>query len=69
MKRFLCWLTGGHKYRDENIKSELVPDDVRQVILSNECIKCGEPTFFIMNVDRKIKNDIIRLKKEMGCGE
>lgn len=62
MNKLLCFLTGGHKYADKNIKTELIPDDTKHVILSNECVKCGEVSFFVMNVDTQIKHDMTALK-------
>lgn len=40
MNRILCFLTGGHKYRDENLQSRLEGDSW---IANNRCIKCGKP--------------------------
>jgi hypothetical protein len=66
MKAFMCFLTGGHKYADENIKSELIPDDTKHIILSNECVKCGCITEFIMDVDAQIKHDMAVMKGGEG---
>ncbi len=62
MQRLLCFLTGGHRYADKNIKSELIPDDTKHIILSNECVKCGTRTEFIMDVDAQIKHDMAIFK-------
>lgn len=62
MNRLMCFLTGGHRYADKNIKTELIPDDTRRIILSNECIKCGCVTAFLMDVDAQIKHDMAVLK-------
>ena len=58
MNKFICFLTGGHRYADKNIKAETIPDDTKHIILSNECVKCGAVSAFIMNVDAQIKHDI-----------
>lgn len=67
MNRLVCFLTGGHKYADKNIKSELIPDDTRHIILSNECVKCGMIIEFIMDVDAQIKHDMAILKGGEEC--
>lgn len=62
MRAFMCFLTGGHKYADENLKSELIPDDTRHIILSNACVKCGCVTEFVMDVEAQVEHDIAMFK-------
>lgn len=69
MNRFFCWLTGGHKYDCKDIKTEMLPDDHRWVILSAKCSKCGVISEFAVNVDCEMKNDLIGMEEEMGCVE
>lgn len=63
MNGLMCFLTGGHKYADENIESELIPDDTRHIILLNACVKCGQVAEFVMDVDAQIKHDMANLKE------
>lgn len=63
MNKLMCFLTGGHKYADVNIKTDQIPPDTKRIILTNECIKCGEPVSFIMNVDAQMKCDLFITKK------
>lgn len=55
MNSFFCRLTGGHKYADTNLKTELSPDS-NKVWLSNHCIKCGTRYFCLMDTDHIIKD-------------
>ena len=58
MNKLMCFLSGGHRYADKNLKTELIPDDIRHVIISNECVKCGNAFVFIMDVNAQIKHDM-----------
>lgn len=54
MNRLICFLTGGHRYADENITTH--PNRKKGYItLSNYCIKCGKTNHFQMNIDAEIK--------------
>ena len=57
MNRILCFLTGGHRYSDANTRMETAPDDFNTVILTNSCVKCGEPLVFFMNAKEHFEND------------
>lgn len=62
MNRLMCFLTGGHKYFDKNIKTQIMPDDFNIVELTNPCVKCGTLSVFRMNVKKQIEKDIAELK-------
>ena len=62
MNRLMCFLTGGHKYYDKNIKTQIMPDDFNIVELTNPCVKCGTLSVFRMNVKKQIEKDIEELK-------
>lgn len=62
MNRLMCFLTGGHKYSDKNIKTQTMPDDFNIVELTNLCVKCGTLSVFHMNVKKQIEKDIAELK-------
>lgn len=62
MNRLMCFLTGGHKYYDKNIKTQIMPDDCNIVELTNPCVKCGTLSVFHMNVKKQIEEDIAELK-------
>jgi hypothetical protein len=64
----MCFLTGGHRYSDANIKTETAPDDFNIVILTNPCVKCGELSVFYMDVGKQIENDIVEMKQRMKGG-
>jgi hypothetical protein len=55
MNRLLCFLTGGHRYSDANIKTQTMPDNFNIVEISNPCIKCGTLSVFYMNVGKMIR--------------
>ena len=38
MNRFLCLLSGGHRYEDKNLKAKTVGEEC---VITNVCIKCG----------------------------
>ena len=65
MNRFMCFLTGGHKYSAANTRTQTMPDDFNIVEITNPCIKCGTLSVFYMNVQKQIEMDIARMK----CGE
>lgn len=52
MNSFMCRLTGGHKYDDSNVITEQIPDDVRKMWVYNRCVKCGNISVVIMDIDR-----------------
>lgn len=56
MNRFFCFLTGGHRYADVNIRTQTMPDDWRIVEITNPCIKCGDISVFYMNVEAQIRS-------------
>ena len=62
MNSFMCFLTGGHKYFDKNIKTQIMPDDFNIVELTNPCVKCGTLSVFHMKVEKQIEKDIAELK-------
>lgn len=62
MNKIMCFLTGGHRYSDVNIRTQTMPDDFNIVEISNHCIKCGEPSVFLMNVGKIIEQDMARIK-------
>lgn len=62
MNRLMCFLTGGHKYSDANIRTQTMPDDFNIVELTNPCVKCGTLSVFYMNVKKQIEKDIARKK-------
>lgn len=39
MNRILCFLTGGHKYKDANLQTRFEGDNW---IANNRCMKCGK---------------------------
>lgn len=63
MNRFLCFLTGGHKYRDSNMTAQTTPDDFNTVTLSNPCIKCGTLSIFQMNVGAVLSKDLAERRR------
>lgn len=40
-KRFWCWITGGHIYKDINWKTEHFPEHC-VTCFCNKCLKCGK---------------------------
>ena len=62
MREFLCWLTGGHRYADKNLKT-LYHTDTRKTLLWNYCVKCGIAYIFTINTDELVKRDIEEFKK------
>lgn len=62
MNRIMCFLTGGHRYSDANIRTQTMPDDFNIVEITNPCIKCGTLSVFQMNVGKIIAHDIARMK-------
>ncbi len=69
MNRLMCFLTGGHRYSDANIRTQTAPDDFDIVILTNPCVKCGELSVFYMNVKNQLEKDIAEIKHRMKGGE
>ena len=63
MNKFMCFLTGGHKYSDANMKTETAPDDNNIVVLTNPCVKCGDLLVVYMNVGKYIEKEL--RKKEV----
>lgn len=68
MNKLMCFLTGGHKYRDANIKSTTHPYDSRWLIMSNKCIKCGKPIVMGINIESVIKHDFIDMGMDFRKG-
>jgi len=62
MNRIMCFLTGGHKYSDTNIRTQTMPDDFNIVELTNPCVKCGSLSVFYMNVQKQIGKNDVKLK-------
>ena len=62
MNKIMCFLTGGHRYSDANIRTQTMPDDFNIVEITNPCIKCGTLSVFHMNVGKIIANDLARMK-------
>ena len=62
MNRFMCFLTGGHKYSAANIRTQTMPDDFNIVEITNPCMKCGTLSVCYMNVQKQIKKDIAQKK-------
>ena len=62
MNRLMCFLTGGHRYSDANIRTQTMPDDFDIIELTNPCVKCGTLSVFYMNVKKQIAKDIARMK-------
>ena len=42
MNKFLCCLTGGHRYSDLNLISIYLPEK-KEMRFINPCMKCGKP--------------------------
>lgn len=59
MNSLMCRLTGGHKYDDRKREIGQIPDDIRKVWVYNRCVKCGQISIAIMDIDR-----IVQTKKE-----
>jgi hypothetical protein len=57
MNSFFCWLTGGHRYADKNLKTYYSPD-TRESTVFNHCVKCGIGFLFEMNTDALVKRDM-----------
>ena len=62
MNRLMCFLTGGHKYSDANIRTQTMPDDFNIIEITNHCTKCGEVSVYYMNVGKMIEHDVKRMK-------
>lgn len=63
MNKIMCFLTGGHRYSDANIRTQTMPDDFNIVEITNPCIKCGTLSVFHMNVGKIIAHDMARMKE------
>ena len=62
MKRFICWLTGGHIYHDADLMVR-IDDFARKIIFKNHCLKCGKVFRIDMPkeiFDRAIKYELTR---------
>ena len=57
MRRFLCFVTGGHRYSDVNLTSKVVSNDPDMVELNNYCVKCGKTTVQHLNVGKIIEEE------------
>ena len=62
LRRFLCWLTGGHKYADKNLETLYCPE-TRESLMWNYCVKCGTAYLFTINTDEIVKRDMEERKK------
>lgn len=65
MKRFFCWLTGGHKYEDKNLKSTYFRGK-GITHFTNRCIKCGKNYHFLIDTDRIMQKDLELFKQRMA---
>lgn len=61
MNKLLCFLTGGHKYHDANLKT-CQGSRFGFVRLTNHCVKCGSVCTFEINTLYHIAKDL----KERG---
>ena len=61
MNRFFCWLTGGHRYSDQNIKFSS-DYKTNEFIFRNYCVKCRKPDVI------RISKDVI-FRRYLICGE
>ena len=68
MNRLVCFLTGGHRYSDVNIRTQTMPDDFNIVEITHPCIKCGTLSAFYMNVGKMISHDA-EIKRMRGGEE
>jgi hypothetical protein len=57
LREFLCWLTGGHRYADINLKSGYNPF-TGQYLLVNRCVKCGKKFTDTIDIKEIIKRDM-----------
>lgn len=57
MNRLLCFLTGGHKYHDSDLKTSQ-GSRFGFVRLTNHCAKCGYAYSFEINVLYQLKKDL-----------
>ena len=63
MNKYLCFLTGGHRYRDTNMITSQ-GSRVGLVRLTNHCVKCGKVCSFELNVLYHIEKDLKERKGE-----
>lgn len=42
MNTFVCWLTGGHRYKDSGLAT-YTDHETDEAVFRNACIKCGKP--------------------------
>lgn len=68
MNRLLCFVTGGHRYADKNLISCPSNHKLFHTTLHNECVKCGKPIEFEMNVGAIVRAEMDRLRKEKDNG-
>lgn len=62
MKRFLCWLTGGHRYADKNLRT-YYSQETNETLFFNHCVKCGIGYLFEMNTHALVKKDMEEYSK------
>ena len=62
VRRLLCWITGGHKYADKNLRT-LYDQEDRKSLMWNYCVKCGIAYLFKINTDEIVKRDLEEFKK------
>lgn len=62
LRELLCWLTGGHKYADSNLRTMYSPE-TRESLMWNYCVKCGIAHLFKINTDEIVKRELKEFKK------
>lgn len=62
MKRFICWLTGGHIYHDLTLEVKRDPYS-RKTVFKNRCLKCGKEYKFECNLDPIIARELENEKR------
>ncbi len=62
LRKFLCWLTGGHEYADKNLETLYCPYS-GESLMHNYCVKCGMAYLFTINTDEIVRRDIEEFKR------
>ena len=62
MNRLFCWLTGGHRYDDKNLKTYYNPN-TRKSFMWNYCTKCGIAYLSKIDTGEIVKRDMEEFKK------
>lgn len=65
LRRLLCWITGGHKYADMNLKTYYDTENGKS-LMWNYCVKCGTAYLFKINTDEIVKRELEEFKKRKG---